>query len=291
MYAQYKGIFIDFVSVPQWPRTEGDEAIFRKALSSMGSLYSSAESSTVLQCKIIPTPPADYDGTYSDRPYDSSGWCNFEQGAAQLVTGTEAVIKARLDLLREPVLLFKAYVAPVLLMLFSAVGGEAAVSQSFLRGERDLAAYDLIDRVNALTRPKLMDISDAHQSHIVALCAASPAPALCGSGKHGEALLTRHCMWVAGRDHQDPGNCGPESSSPTSLARPTAMSWSRCSWASQSSCNPSCVHLPATQTKIGLGRGRGLSTECLQLERRPPQPTCRHKGWAGRTLCLCWRWW
>ena len=273
--------------MPQRPRTEGEETFFRKALSSMGSLYSSAECSTVLQCKIIPTPPADYDGTYSDRPYDSSGWCNFEQGAAQLVTGTEAVIKARLDLLREPELLFKAYVAPVLLMLFSAVGGEAAASQSFLRGERDLAAYDLIDRVNALMRPKLMDISDVHQLHEVALCAAFPASILCEDGKHDEALLTRHCMWVAGRGRQDPGNCRLELNSPTSLAKPTAMSWSRCSWASQSSYNPSCFGLPAIQTKIGSGRGQGLQW----LLRRPLQPTCRHKGWEGRTLCLCLRCW
>ena len=140
----------------------------------MGAFYSSAKGSTVMQIKTIPTPPEDYTGTYdSSRPYDASGWCIFEECTAQLVTGTEALNAHRLGLLREPLALFTAYVRPVLLVLLAAIGSDAGESRGALRGEQELAAQNLVDGVNALARPKLIDISDVERPREAKLCAAA----------------------------------------------------------------------------------------------------------------------
>ena len=140
----------------------------------MGSFYSSARCSTVLQIKTIPTPPPGYTGEYGSRPYDISGWCIFEESAAQLVAGVEAVIKHHLNLLREPYLMFMALVRPVLLLLFSAVGGGESfgVSGSTIKNKDELAAKELIDSINRITRPKLIDVSDSERPREVKLCAA-----------------------------------------------------------------------------------------------------------------------
>ena len=161
MRAQYDGIFIDYPSLPQKDaaghRTKEDTKIFATGLGAMGNLYASSKCSTVLQIKTIPSPPQDYEGQYGQRPYDRSGWCCFEEGVAQQVLGTEAVIKHWLALLAEPLLLFAVYVKPLLVMLLSAAGGESGAR---LSSSEELAASSTIERVNTLSRPKLIDIGE-----------------------------------------------------------------------------------------------------------------------------------
>ena len=95
-----KSLFWDYASIPQrgvaddgslLERTDEEKAQFSKGLSVMGNLYASFESTTVLQLKEVPAAPAEYDaaslGEFNMLPYDGSGWCNFEQGAASLVAG------------------------------------------------------------------------------------------------------------------------------------------------------------------------------------------------------------
>ena len=154
------GLFWDWASLPQRPRTESEDAAFRQGLHCMGNLYGSLMRTTVLRCKRIPPRPASHDGrlrvrrarsseplstaevvdlcsnfgevhsceleggdgflvryaaheavhaavagwaalaahlssdfdlaaepTWNDKPYDASGWCTFESGAAMLAAG------------------------------------------------------------------------------------------------------------------------------------------------------------------------------------------------------------
>ena len=176
MLAQYEGIFIDFACLPQkdalGQRTDNEDVTFKQGLKAMGFLYSSAKSTTVLQLKTIPTPPADYTGEYGTRSYDSSGWCVFEEGAAQLVAGTEAVIRHELDLLREPFVLFKAYVWPLLAILFSMMAGESYGSaRRTRRTKQELDDEALIASINEFSRPKLLDVSDVERPRNVKLYA------------------------------------------------------------------------------------------------------------------------
>ena len=173
----YEAIFIDFSCVPQKDatgvRTAADQAIFERAMKEMGALYSSAKGSTVLQLKTMPSPPPGCEGTYgTDRPYDSSGWCISEESSAQLVVGTEAVIRQRLELLAEPFMLMRAYVVPVVYMLFAMMGSDADASR-IGAGHDALVAQDLLDRMNAMKRPKLFDISIPERPVETKLCAAS----------------------------------------------------------------------------------------------------------------------
>ena len=175
LYAQFVGLFIDFACLPQkdanGERSAEDTAIFKRGMQAMNSLYSSSNCSTVLQIKTLPTAPADDTSTYSSRPCDSSGWCLFEESAAQLVTGTEALIAHQLNFLRDPILLFAAHVLPVLKVFLSAVCGES-IGANLSLDESEKAAKALIQGVNMMTRPKLLDLSDASRPREVKLCAA-----------------------------------------------------------------------------------------------------------------------
>ena len=133
-------------------------------------MYSSAKSSTVMQLKKVPSPPPGFEGTYDTRPYDMSGWCIFEESSAQLVAGTEAVIVRRLELLREPLRLLKAYLGPLLHILLVAMGGESGLSHESVQSEEELAMRDLVAGVDALTRPKLIDVSIPDRPREIKLC-------------------------------------------------------------------------------------------------------------------------
>ena len=57
-----KGLFWDFGSLPQWPRSAAEDALFYAALNVMGDLYASPLGTTVLRHKTVPRRPADFDG-------------------------------------------------------------------------------------------------------------------------------------------------------------------------------------------------------------------------------------
>ena len=57
-----EGLFWDFASLYQKPRSQEQEEAFGRGLEVMGDLYASAVGSTVLQLKEIPPRPAEYDG-------------------------------------------------------------------------------------------------------------------------------------------------------------------------------------------------------------------------------------
>ena len=69
-------IFMDWLSLPQKPRTVAEDKIFKKALKQMGSLYSSTNATAVVQL-VTASPPL-------PRPYHCRGWCCFEEHAAKL---------------------------------------------------------------------------------------------------------------------------------------------------------------------------------------------------------------
>jgi hypothetical protein len=54
------GLFWDFASLPQSPRTKLESEVFRRALDIMGYLYASAVGTTVLRLEHVPECPADY---------------------------------------------------------------------------------------------------------------------------------------------------------------------------------------------------------------------------------------
>lgn len=87
------GLFWDWACLPQRPRTESEEAVFRRGLNCMGNLYGSLMKTTVIRCKYVPPRPSSHDkpvdewSAWNDKPYDASGWCNFETGAAMLAAG------------------------------------------------------------------------------------------------------------------------------------------------------------------------------------------------------------
>ena len=53
---------ISYPSLPQWPRSEAEQARFAAALKVMGDLYASAIGTTALQLKAIPPRPPAFDG-------------------------------------------------------------------------------------------------------------------------------------------------------------------------------------------------------------------------------------
>ena len=56
------GLFMDWGSLPQKPRTEEETRSFAAALQVMLSLYASVTGTAVLQCKHVPERPACFDG-------------------------------------------------------------------------------------------------------------------------------------------------------------------------------------------------------------------------------------
>ena len=65
------GIFWDYASLPQSPRNEEEQRMFKAALSVMGDLYASALGTSVLQLQEVPPQPADWPagGVRNARPY------------------------------------------------------------------------------------------------------------------------------------------------------------------------------------------------------------------------------
>ena len=71
-----------YASLPQKPRSDSENKIFKDALGVMGSLYGSLTCTTVIQIKDIPPAPAGFQ--YNDRGYNDRGWCCFEDDAAKI---------------------------------------------------------------------------------------------------------------------------------------------------------------------------------------------------------------
>ena len=68
-------------------------------------------------------------------------------------------------------MLMRAYGVPVVYMLFAMMGSDADASR-IGGGSYALVAQDLLDRVNAMKRPKLFDISVPERPIEAKLCAA-----------------------------------------------------------------------------------------------------------------------
>jgi len=81
--ARLEGIFWDFCSVPQAPRSEIHSECFKDALTVMTNGYASPVGVMVLRHKSIPLRPTEIDEVkYNARPYDHRGWCVMESAAA-----------------------------------------------------------------------------------------------------------------------------------------------------------------------------------------------------------------
>ena len=98
--AHVVGLFWDFGSLPQKPRSEAEKKIFDEALGCMGDVYASPLGTTVLRHRTIPKRPEGHEGVYNDRPYENRGWTCFESGVsgeaiaqAQHFKGLDAVLK------------------------------------------------------------------------------------------------------------------------------------------------------------------------------------------------------
>ena len=83
-YDKYMGVFWDFASLPQKDasgfRSEADTAKFHTGLKLMSALYAHPETLVVQHKRLSPECIA-----RGSNPYDSSGWCNFEQAVAGLL--------------------------------------------------------------------------------------------------------------------------------------------------------------------------------------------------------------
>ena len=75
------GLFWDYGSLPQKPRSAAEEQTFEDGLRVMADLYSSPLGTAVLQMKEMPRPSAPL-GEYNSRPYDRRGWCIFESAVS-----------------------------------------------------------------------------------------------------------------------------------------------------------------------------------------------------------------
>ena len=75
------GIFWDYASLPQSPRSETEQRMFKAALSVMGDLYASALGTSVLQLQEVPPQPDDWPALeiWNARPYFERGWVSLCQ--------------------------------------------------------------------------------------------------------------------------------------------------------------------------------------------------------------------
>jgi len=83
------GLFMDFVSLPQLPRSTQENELFQRGLHCMGYLYASVLGTTVLQLHVIePSPSPSESDAWNDRPYNNGhgksgrGWCVFESSVS-----------------------------------------------------------------------------------------------------------------------------------------------------------------------------------------------------------------
>ena len=83
------GVFFDYSSLPQHPRTKAEDDMFKAGLAVIGDLYASPLGTTVLQLKFIPPRPSEVAvELFNSRPYDNRGWCRFEDAVS-----TEAIAR------------------------------------------------------------------------------------------------------------------------------------------------------------------------------------------------------
>uniref|UniRef100_A0A0G4H950 Uncharacterized protein n=1 Tax=Chromera velia CCMP2878 TaxID=1169474 RepID=A0A0G4H950_9ALVE len=75
--------FQDFTSLPQWPRTEEEDARFKIGLWLLPVLYgNTSKYVTFLRCTEVPT--TELEGVSNKTPYHKRGWTNFESRVASV---------------------------------------------------------------------------------------------------------------------------------------------------------------------------------------------------------------
>uniref|UniRef100_A0A0G4HKV4 Uncharacterized protein n=2 Tax=Chromera velia CCMP2878 TaxID=1169474 RepID=A0A0G4HKV4_9ALVE len=85
----YPLMFQDFSSLPQWPRTDEEDALFKKGLSLLACLYGNAsENVYFLRCTEV---PADLQEVTNKTPYHERGWTNFESRVSSVKQQTSIV--------------------------------------------------------------------------------------------------------------------------------------------------------------------------------------------------------
>lgn len=85
------GLFWDFVSLPQKPRSAEEEVNFRRGLAAMALFYSSTDHA-VVQLKEMPANEAQLNLT----PYSLRGWCTFEEVVASILKSSQMLLDLRL---------------------------------------------------------------------------------------------------------------------------------------------------------------------------------------------------
>jgi len=83
------GIFWDFASLPQHPRSEEDNQIFQQGLQSINFLYGS-QVTGVIQLKTMPSDDAD--SSLNLIPYDERGWCTVEAKVAGVMKNSVSLL-------------------------------------------------------------------------------------------------------------------------------------------------------------------------------------------------------
>lgn len=86
------GLFWDYGSLPQKPRSSDDEQKFQTALRTMADVYYSPMGTCVLITREVPPIPKGRAGEYNERPYELRGWC-----VAEEVFSTECLLKLQLQ--------------------------------------------------------------------------------------------------------------------------------------------------------------------------------------------------
>jgi len=81
------GIFWDFASLPQPPRTKREDQAFKRGLKAIDLLYG-GKMSIVVQLKDIPEPH--FEGMNST-PYNRRGWCVFEEAVSSILKDNDKV--------------------------------------------------------------------------------------------------------------------------------------------------------------------------------------------------------
>jgi len=91
------GLFWDFASLPQRPRSATEDGQFKRGLVAMSSCYASITCTAVLQLRDVRLPAShDTQLPYNRTPYASRGWTTFEDGVSMFVVShLSAAFKVR----------------------------------------------------------------------------------------------------------------------------------------------------------------------------------------------------
>ena len=85
------GVFIDFMCIPQYPRSDAEATLFSRALEKMSDLYASALGTTVLQSRGLARREDPDEGReewqWNDTPYENRGWCVLESALSDEAVG------------------------------------------------------------------------------------------------------------------------------------------------------------------------------------------------------------